>query len=90
MRVYSPGAEAALASLTLTQGDGSSVRLLPGFYRTTEAYLAPVARDNGTVTVAASATDPAASVAITPATDADTSAPATRCASPPAGMRRLW
>ena len=85
VRVHSPGAEAALASLTLTQGDGSAVRFLPGFYSTTETYLAPVARENGTVTVAAAATDPAASVAITPATDADTSAPGHQVRIPAGG-----
>ena len=76
VRVRTPGTEAALASLAFLAADGAPVRLLPGFSReaTSYSYSAWMAPDSGTLTVAAAAADPLATVAINPASDADMTA----------------
>ena len=76
VRVRTPGTEAALASLAFLAADGAPVRLLPGFSReaTSYSYSAWMAPDSGTLTVAAAAADPLATVAINPASDADLTA----------------
>ena len=65
-----------LSALTLTDGSGTDVTLDPLFASATTSYMASVANDVDTVTVAATATaaDAGATVAFDPAADADTNA----------------
>ena len=64
--------DATLSALALEETDGTSISLSPGFASGRTSYTASVAADVTRITIAATATHSAASVAYTPATDADT------------------
>ena len=62
---------ATLSALALEETDGTSISLSPGFASGTTSYTAEVEADVTRIAIAATATHSAASVAYTPATDAD-------------------
>ena len=64
--------DATLSALALEETDGTSISLSPGFASGTTSYTAEVEADVTRIAIAATATHSAASVAYTPATDADT------------------